>query len=49
MLEIMKEYGWDYNTYQDQPTWVLDLAARKLGIEAQLAAKAAETPTQPHA
>lgn len=42
MLEIMKEYGWDYFTYQNQPAWVLDLASKKLGIEAKLAEKQAE-------
>jgi hypothetical protein len=43
MLEVMREYGWDYHTYMSQPSWVLALAVKKLGIEAQLANKAAET------
>lgn len=42
MLEIMKEYGWDWNTYNNQPSWVLDLAQKKLAVEAKLAASAAE-------
>lgn len=44
MLQVMKEYGWDYHTYMNQPAWILDLAHNKLAIEAKLAAKAAEQP-----
>jgi len=30
----MKEYGWDYYTYINQPVWVVDLAREKLKMEA---------------
>lgn len=30
----MREYGWDYYKYLNQPTWVIDLAREKLKIEA---------------
>ena len=33
MLRIMAEYGWDYYTYEKQPTWVIDVAWEKLKIE----------------
>jgi uncharacterized protein YbaP (TraB family) len=45
MLQIMKEYGWDYHTYNNQPAWVLDLAVKKFGLEAKLA----EQQNQTHA
>ncbi len=38
----MKEYGWDWYTYESQPTWILELAHKKLVIEGQLAAQKAE-------
>ncbi len=44
MLQVMKEYGWDFHTYMNQPSYILDLAHKKLAIEARLAAKAAEKP-----
>jgi hypothetical protein len=37
MLEIMKEYGWDYYQYGKQPKWVLDLAVEKMKIESKKA------------
>ena len=42
MLAIMKEYGWDYHTFMSQPTWVLDLANKKMSIEAKLFEREAE-------
>lgn len=42
MLQIMETYGWDYHTYKNQPTWVIDLAVKKLGIEAKLAEQKAD-------
>lgn len=48
MLQIMKEYGWDYHTYMAQPTWVLDLACEKLKIEAILSNAPAEQQPQTH-
>ena len=42
MLEIMEKYGWDHKTYLDQPSWILDLAIKKLDIEAKLREKAQE-------
>lgn len=44
----MKEYGWDWYTYQNQPTWVIELAIRKFSIEGKLAEQAAEN-TKSHA
>jgi len=38
----MKEYGWDYQTYQSQPAWVLELAQKKLSIESKKAKQAAD-------
>lgn len=46
MLEVMKTYGWDYYTYERQPSWILDLAVKKLGIEAKLANAANTKPEQ---
>lgn len=43
-LELMEIYGWDYQTYLNQPPWLIDLAIRKLDIQAKLnKAQAAET------
>ena len=33
----MKLYGWDWFTYQAQPTWVIDLAIEKMKLERKLA------------
>lgn len=41
MLEIMERYSWDYNQYMNQPTWVVDLARKKIGMEAKIAKHAA--------
>jgi hypothetical protein len=38
MLEIMKEYGWTHTEYLDQPLWIIDLARRKMDIQAKLEA-----------
>lgn len=43
MLEIMERYGWDWHTYHDQPTWVIDLIHKKMAMEAKIA-KHAERP-----
>ena len=42
MLHVMKEYGWDFYTYKNQPAWVIELAMRKLDIEGKLAKMAQE-------
>jgi hypothetical protein len=42
MLEIMKEYGFDYYTYMNQPAHIIELATRKFIIESDLAAKRSE-------
>lgn len=36
MLEIMKIYGWDFYTYEAQPYWVIELARKKMTVEAKL-------------
>ncbi len=38
-LEVMEKYGWDWYTYQNQPSWLLELASQKLHIEARLSAQ----------
>lgn len=47
MLEIMERYGWDYHTYKAQPTWVVSLARKKMGMQAKIAKHAIEN-TQHH-
>lgn len=42
MLEVLKEYGWDYFTFMRQPSWIIDLAIQKVVAEARIAAKAQE-------
>ena len=43
MLEIMRLYGWDYEKYKSQPTWVIELIHKKLEIEGKLAIAANTT------
>lgn len=38
MLEIMEKYHWDYHTYNNQPSWVLDLIYKKLELEGKIRA-----------
>jgi hypothetical protein len=45
MLEIMEKYGWDFYTYEKQPSWILDLAVKKIGIEAKKSKQASESAT----
>jgi len=33
MLEIMERFGWTYEEYMSQPTWVIDLTMRKISVE----------------
>ena len=35
MLQIMETYGWDYQTFISQPTWIISLATEKLMIQAE--------------
>ena len=35
-LEIMREYGWDWYTYESQPAWVLDMVVQKYIAERKL-------------
>lgn len=37
MLEIMEVYGWDWYTYQSQPSWVISLAFEKMKVQRKLA------------
>ena len=43
MLEILKEYGWDYHTYLSQPSWLEELAQKKFIVESKLRASATAT------
>jgi hypothetical protein len=40
MLVVMEKYGWDYHTYMNQPSWLLDLARKKMALENKIAAHA---------
>lgn len=33
VVEICREFGWDYHTYMNQPTWFLDLIMHKFEID----------------
>lgn len=35
MLEIMKEYHWDYYTYTNQPVWLIAMIVEKMKIDAK--------------
>lgn len=35
MLEVMERFGWTYDEYLAQPTWVLNLIATKMDVEAR--------------
>ena len=33
MLEIMEKYGWDYHTYMQQPSFLIDMIVQKMSID----------------
>jgi len=35
MVEVCKQFGWDYYTYLAQPIWFIDLILEKMSIDAK--------------
>lgn len=33
MITICEKYGWDYFTYESQPSWFIDLIISKMEID----------------
>jgi len=35
VIDICEQFGWDYWTYMNQPTWFIDMIIEKRKIEAK--------------
>ena len=45
MAVICREMKWDYHTYLDQPTWLIDMLTQMLHAEAIASRKASQRRT----